>query len=168
VTALVCSGHGGPAVMVRHGRRYRPASRDELLAALGSVDYGRAAGVKLESPGAASAFIVDRMGRLPCEVFAAVLLDNRHRVIAVRELFRGTIDGAAVHPREVVRECLAAGAAAVVLAHNHPSGVAEPSQADELITMRLREALALVEIRLLDHVIVAGTATISLAQRGLI
>jgi DNA repair protein RadC len=88
--------------------------------------------------------------------------------MAMLELFRGTIDGAAVHPREVVREALAHNAAAVVLAHNHPSGVAEPSQADELITHRLREALALVEIRVLDHLIVSAGGCTSLAERGLL
>jgi DNA repair protein RadC len=101
-------------------------------------------------------------------VFCCLYLDNRHRLTGFDELFRGTIDGASVHPREVVREALEHRAAAVILAHNHPSGVAEPSQADELITQRLRDALALVDIRLLDHVIVGDGACISLAEQGLI
>lgn len=102
------------------------------------------------------------------EVFSCLFLDSRHRLIAVEELFLGTVDGASVHPREVVRRALKLNATAVVLAHNHPSGVAEPSQADELITVRLRDALALVEIRVLDHLIVGGTTVVSLAERGLI
>jgi DNA repair protein RadC len=95
-------------------------------------------------------------------------LDNRHRLIAFDELFRGTIDGASVHPREVVRQALARNAAAVILAHNHPSGVAEPSQADELITQRLKEALALVDIRLLDHLVVGDGSCVSFAEKGLL
>jgi len=83
-------------------------------------------------------------------------------------LFRGTIDGASVYPREVVKEALRRNAAAVILAHNHPSGVAEPSQADELITARLRDALALVDIRVLDHLVVTGDAIVSFAERGLL
>ena len=89
-------------------------------------------------------------------MFCLILADSRHRLLARVELFRGTIDGASVHPREVVKEVLKHNAAAVILAHNHPSGVAEPTQADELITQRLREALALVDVRVLDHFIVAG------------
>ena len=101
-------------------------------------------------------------------MFCCLHLDNRHRLIAFDELFRGTIDGASVHPREVVKQALARNAAAVILAHNHPSGVAEPSQADELITHRLKEALALVDIRLLDHVIVGDGSCLSFAEKGLI
>jgi DNA repair protein RadC len=100
------------------------------------------------------------------EVFTILFLDSRHRLIDCREIFRGTIDGASVHPREVVKEALARNAAAVILSHNHPSGVAEPSQADELITQRLREALALIDVRVLDHLIVAGSDVVSLAERG--
>jgi DNA repair protein RadC len=96
------------------------------------------------------------------------LLDKRHRLIEYVELFRGTIDGASVHPREVVKLALAKNAAALLLAHPHPSGVAEPSQADELITQRLKNALALVDIRVLDHLIIAGGDVISMAERGLI
>ena len=98
----------------------------------------------------------------------STLLDNRHHLLAFVELFRGTIDGAAVHPREVVKEALRHNAAAVILAHNHPSGIAEASQADRLITQRLREALQLVDIRVLDHLIVAGDFILSFAERGLL
>ncbi len=101
------------------------------------------------------------------EVFACLMLDNRNRVIALREMFHGTIDGASVYPREVVKQALADNAAAVILAHNHPSGISEPSQADIRITERLREALALVDIRVLDHVIVGDEIT-CLSERGLI
>jgi DNA repair protein RadC len=99
-------------------------------------------------------------------VFACLFLDQRHRVIAFEELFRGSIDGASVHPREVVRRCLAHNAAAVIVAHNHPSGVAEPSQSDHRITERLRDALGLVDIRLLDHIIVGDADCVSFSERG--
>src|SRR5690606_1944364 len=92
--------------------------------------------------------------------------DNRHRVIQYRELFRGTIDGAAVYPREVVRQALEDNAAAVIFAHNHPSGVAEPSQADISLTRRLKEALGLVDIRVLDHMVIGHGEVISLVERG--
>ena len=127
-----------------------------------------AAGPALESPGATRHFLVARLRDRPYEVFCCLFLDNRHRLIAFDELFRGTIDGASVHPREVVRQALYRNAAAVILAHNHPSGVAEPSQADELITLRLRDALALVDIRVLDHLIVGDNRCVSLAERGVI
>ena len=102
------------------------------------------------------------------EVFGVLFLDNRHRLIALEEMFLGTVDGASVHPREVVKRALKLNAAAVILAHNHPSGVAEPSQADELITTRVRDALALVDIRVLDHLVVGGNVVTSMAERGLI
>jgi DNA repair protein RadC len=127
-----------------------------------------AAGPALEAPAAVRELLTRLLGTLTHEVFCALFLDNRHRLIAMRELFRGTIDGASVHPREVVKEALAHNAAAVVLAHNHPSQVCEPSQADELITSRLREALALVDIRVLDHFVVGGAKCMSFAERGLI
>ncbi len=102
------------------------------------------------------------------EVFACLFLDNRNRVLTYEELFYGTIDGASVHPREVVSRCLEHNAAAVILAHNHPSGVAEPSRADEQITRRLQQALELVEVRLLDHMIVGDGEITSLAERGIL
>ena len=100
------------------------------------------------------------------EVFACLYLDNRHRVLHFEELFRGTIDGASVHPREVVKAALHRNAAAVILAHNHPSGVAEPSAADRQITERLKSALQLVEIRVLDHLVVGDQDCVSFAERG--
>ncbi|MDH3688440.1 MAG: DNA repair protein RadC [Gammaproteobacteria bacterium] len=100
------------------------------------------------------------------EIFCALFLDTRHCVLAFEELFHGTIDGATVHPREVVRRALRYGAAAVIVAHNHPSGVAEPSRADEALTRRLKDALALMDIRLLDHLVIGDSETVSLNERG--
>lgn len=125
-------------------------------------------GETIRSPADTEAFLKARMRDLPHELFCCLFLDNRHRVLAFDELFRGTIDGTSVYPREVVKEALAINAAAVILAHNHPSGVAEPSQADERITRRLKSALDLVDIRLLDHLIIGHGRATSLASRGLL
>jgi DNA repair protein RadC len=125
-------------------------------------------GAPLTDPEATRRFLVARLRDLPHEVFACLFLDNRHRVIAFEELFRGTLDGASVHPREVVKAALRHNAAALILAHNHPSGVAEPSDADRLITRRLREALGLVDIRVLDHFVVGDGYGVSFAERGLL
>ncbi len=125
-------------------------------------------GKPLLSPEHTARFLQARLRDYPYEVFAVLFLDNRHRVLAFEELFRGTIDGASVHPREVVRRALQLNAAAVILSHNHPSGVAEPSQADQRITTRLREALALVDIRVLDHLVVGDGSCCSMAERGLL
>ncbi len=120
----------------------------------------------LTSPRQARQYLALRLQCRRREVFACLFLDNRHRVIAYEELFLGTIDGARVHPREVVRRALELDAAALILAHNHPSGVAEPSESDRQVTLRLRDALALVDVRVLDHVVVGGADTVSLAERG--
>jgi DNA repair protein RadC len=125
-------------------------------------------GPALANPRATREFVRMRLRDLPYEVFCCVFLDNRHRVIAFEELFRGTIDGASVHPREVVKQALGRNAAAVILVHNHPSGFAEPSQADELLTRRLKEALALVDIRVIDHLVVGDAVCESFAERGLL
>ncbi|MCP4285457.1 MAG: JAB domain-containing protein [Gammaproteobacteria bacterium] len=122
----------------------------------------------LTSPALTQAYLQARLSDYPHEVFACLFLDNRHRVIDYEELFRGTIDGANVHPREVVRRALHHNAAALILAHNHPSGVAEPSEADHRITHRLRDALALVDVRVLDHVVVAAGTFVSMAEQGLL
>src|SRR5688572_29278590 len=119
-------------------------------------------------PEATRAFLFAQLRDRPYEVFCCLHLDNRHRLIAFEELFRGTIDGASVHPREVIRQCMTHNSAAVILAHNHPSGVPEPSQADELITQRLKDALALVDVRVLDHVIVGDGRCLSFAEQGLL
>jgi len=123
----------------------------------------------LTSPDLTRQFLAAKMRAYPHEVFACLLLDNQHRVIEFRELFRGTIDGASVYPREVVKTALAYNAAAVIFAHNHPSGIAEPSEADRLITHRLKQALNLVDIRVLDHFIVGdGDRAYSFAENGLL
>lgn len=119
-------------------------------------------------PRACGDYLRARIGAYPYEVFVCLFLDTRHRVIACEELFRGSIDGASVHPREVVRRCLAHNAAAVIFAHNHPSGVAEPSQADRDITGELKRALALIAVRVLDHFIVGSGTPLSMAERGMI
>lgn len=113
-------------------------------------------------------YIKQRLRAYPHEVFACLYLDNQHRFLSFDELFRGTIDGASVYPREVVKAALKHNAAAIILAHNHPSGVAEPSQADIHITKRIKSALDLVDIRVLDHIIVGDAEVTSLAQRGCI
>lgn len=125
-------------------------------------------GETLGSPSETRRFLLARLRDYPHEVFACLLLDNRHRVIAFEELFRGTIDAASVYPREVVKLALARNAAALIIAHNHPSGVAEPSRADERLTQRLKEALALVDIRLLDHFVIGDGDVVSFAERGLL
>ena len=149
-----------------------PARWAELQAALEIVRRHHLerlqAGPLLGSPRAARDYLIARLRDLPHEVFCCLVLDSRHRLTSCEELFRGTIDGASVHPREVVKQALARNATAVILAHNHPSGIAEPSQADEIITTRLRDALALVEIRLLDHLIIGDGHCTSLAEKGLI
>jgi DNA repair protein RadC len=125
-------------------------------------------GIGLTSPQAVRDFLTVTLAERDCEYFCLLLLDTRHRVLQFVELFRGTIDGASVHPREVVKVVMQAHAAAVVLVHNHPSQIGEPSAADELITRRLKEALALIEVRVIDHLIVAGQDIVSFVERGLL
>ena len=125
-------------------------------------------GAPLDSPGATARFLQARMRDYRQEVFACLLLDNRHRVLAFEELFHGTVNGASVHPREVVRSALRHNAAAVIFAHNHPSGVAEPSTADRQVTRRLADALALVDVRVLDHLVIGDETTVSFAEQGLL
>ena len=147
-----------------------PARACTLLAALELGNRHLAAALErcdaLTDPQAAGRYFSRRLRGLPHEVFAALFLDTRHRAIAFEEMFRGTVDGAEVHPREVVRRALVHNAAALIVGHNHPSGNGEPSAADRAITLRLKQALALVEIRLLDHFIVGDGAPVSLAARG--
>ncbi len=125
-------------------------------------------GEAIRSPSDTETFLLAKLRDRPHEVFCCLYLDNRHRVILFEEMFRGTIDGTSVYPREVVKQALSVNAAAVILAHNHPSGVAEPSQADERITRRVRSALELVDIRLLDHIVIGDGISTSLASRGMI
>ena len=146
--------------------RARLSAARELVRRYTLEDMRR--GSVLTNPSAVREFLIVHHKGQEREVFSCLFLDNRHRLICFDEVFLGTIDGASVHPREVVKLALARNAAAVILAHNHPSGVAEPSQADELITGRLREALALVDIRVLDHIVVGDGACVSFVERGLL
>lgn len=147
-----------------------PARACQLAAALelGHRHLGAALarGALLTDPGSAGRYFAQRLRARPHEVFAALFLDTRHQALGFEELFAGTIDGAEVHPRELVRRALAHNAAAVIVGHNHPSGNAEPSAADRTVTAQLRQALALVDIRLLDHVVIGDGPPVSLAARG--
>jgi DNA repair protein RadC len=149
-----------------------PAKRAQFVAAIElarrSLGAQMSAGSALTSPGSVRDFLRLSLGALEHEVFVCLFLDAQHRVTRSEELFRGTLTQTSVYPREVVKHALAANAAAVIFAHNHPSGVAQPSQADELLTRNLKEALALVDVKVLDHFIVAGNQAISFAERGLL
>lgn len=146
-----------------------PASEEDVLQAAEDILRHRIERCgDLTRPSDSAAFLRMRLGHLRHEEFHAVWLDNRHRILGVEKLFTGTLDGASVYPREVVRAALRLNASAVVFAHNHPSGVAEPSSADRAITAELRKALALIGVRVLDHVVVAATETTSMAERGLL
>ena len=152
---------------VREKTRYAPADAEQVLAAAQQiVDARMVRGTSFKDPSVACEFFRNKLGHLEREVFAAVMLDTRHRLIDYVELFQGTIDGAEVHPREVVRAALRLNAAAVLVAHNHPSGDVEPSAADRAVTARLKQALALVDVRLLDQVIVGGRQAQSMAAKG--
>ena len=126
------------------------------------------AGPALGAPAAVRDYLRLSLGSRPQEVFVALFLDAQHRVLRIEELFRGTLTQTSVYPREVVKAALSANAAAVIFAHNHPSGVAQPSSADELLTRRLTDALALVDVRVLDHFVVAADHALSFAERGLL
>lgn len=155
-------------LFVRSGTRcYEVASADDIVeAARTLIDQRFKRGASFANPADASAYFQAKLGGLEREVFAAAFVDTRHRLIEYRELFMGTVDGAEVHPREVVRQALRCNAAAILVAHNHPSGSTEPSAADRAVTARLKQALALVDVRLLDHIIVGGAETASMAARG--
>jgi DNA repair protein RadC len=157
-------------MMVKSGTRYRKATVAEISEVAGhhareAMNHERP---NLGSPLNAIRHLQAIYAGLDHETFSVLYLDKRHRLIEAVEMFRGTIDGASVHPREVVKESLWRGAAAVILAHNHPSGVAEPSQADVRITHVLRDALALIDVRVLDHLVIASAGYCSLVERGLI
>ncbi len=123
-------------------------------------------GTPLGCPADTRRFLTARLRRHEHEVFACLFLDNRHRLICFEELFRGTVNGASVHPREIAKRALGHNAAAVIIAHNHPSGVAEPSLADRAITDRIRDAMALIDVRLMDHFVVGDGEIVSFAERG--
>lgn len=151
-----------------HNGSYRQAHGDEVVAAAKLVLNRRfRRGVSITSPAATEEFLQMKFANLEHEVFAIIWLDTRHRVISFDEIFRGTIDGASVYPRECVKIGLQHNAAACILAHNHPSGISEPSLADQAITRRLKDAFALVDIRVLDHLVV-GDDVVSFASRGLL
>ncbi|MDZ7751448.1 MAG: JAB domain-containing protein [Gammaproteobacteria bacterium] len=139
-----------------------------IALALAILKQRHCAGRAFTKPEDTRAYLRIRLAEHKAELFGAFFLDNRHRIIKAVDLFHGTIDGASVYPRIVVQRALEANAAAIVCFHNHPSGVAEPSHADEAITRRLKEALALVDIRLLDHFVVAAGESVSFAERGLL
>jgi DNA repair protein RadC len=122
----------------------------------------------MESPEITRRYLQSALRDQPHEVSACLFLDTRHRVIAFEELFHGTIDGATVYPRVVAERALRHGAAALIAAHNHPSGISEPSLADQVITKRLKEALALLDIRLLDHFVIGDGQPVSMAARGML
>ncbi len=143
-------------------------SQDDIIKqALALLDSRIKSGDALTSPDTTKAFLRLSLADELSEVFCCLFMDNKNRVISFDKLFYGTIDGASVYPRDVVRACLTHNAAAVIFAHNHPSGVAEPSRADEQITHRLSQALELIDVRVLDHIVV-GDECVSFAERGLL
>ncbi|MDR6234526.1 RadC family protein [Pseudomonas oryzihabitans] len=147
-----------------------PAKFSQLQAVLEMGRRHLAEGLRrdsaLESPQQVRDYLKARLRHEPHEIFGCLFLDTRHRVLAFEALFHGTIDGASVYPRQVVKRALAHNAAAIILTHNHPSGVAEPSQADRLLTTRLKEALGFVDVRVLDHFIVGDGEPLSMAEYG--
>lgn len=159
-----------PSLFVRdRSGSYRAATASELFGATRSALLAELGGRQaLSDPREAQAYLTAHFAGQGAESFVILHLDTRHRVLGVEEAARGTIDGCSVYPREVLRSVLSRGSAAVIFAHNHPSGVPEPSAADRRLTDRLREALALVDVRVLDHIIIGGTEAVSLAQRGLL
>ena len=158
------------SLLVRDARgNYLMASADQILeAARVVIDQKMQRGASFSSPAAVKEYLRAKLAGFEHEVFAVLFLDSQHRLIEYSELFRGTIDSASVYPREVVKEALRLNSAAVIISHNHPSGNPEPSAADKVLTQRLKEALGLVDVRTLDHIIVAGTDTTSFAERGLL
>ena len=149
--------------------QYRVASADEVLSQAWGVLAERVKpGVTLSSPQDVKDYLRLAIGMLEHEVFCVVFLDAQHRVIELRQMFRGTVTQTSVYPREVVKEALQLNSSAVILAHNHPSGVAEPSRADEHLTQTLKSALLMFDVRVLDHLIVTAASVLSMAERGLI
>ncbi len=157
---------------LRNVKGLGPAKRAQFEAAMELARRSLKEGLKstsaLTSPGAVRDYLRLKIAERAHEVFVCLWLDAQHRVLASEELFRGTLTQTSVYPREIVKAGLKANAAAVIFAHNHPSGVAQPSQADELLTRNLKEALSMVDIKVLDHFIVAGRQTLSFAERGLL
>ena len=158
------------ALLVRDvGGQYRPARADEVLQQARRVLSQRVRrGATMSSPQAVKDYLRLEIGVLEHEVFYVLFLDAQHRIIALKQMFRGTVTQTSVYPREVVKESRAMNAAAVILAHNHPSGAAESSRADEFLTQTLKTALALVDVRVLDYLVVAGADVSSFAEKGLL
>ena len=156
-----CRGHGLGSAKYAQLQAVLEMARRHLSASMQEGDL-------LTSPDLVRNYLSAQLRHRHQEVFAVLFLDNQHRLLTYEELFFGTIDGASVHPREVVRKAIARNAAAVILAHNHPSGVAEPSQADRRLTERLQQALDLIDVRVLDHMVVGDGEVVSFAERGLI
>ena len=168
LAGLLAAGHGALCEVKGLGEAKAAQLAAVLEMARRCLGEELRTGVALNSPAAVRDYLRLALGTREHEVFVALFLDAQHRVIATEELFRGTLTQTSVYPREVVKAALGRNAAAVILAHNHPSGVAQPSQADELLTHSLAEALALIEVKVLDHFIVAGNQTLSFAERGLL
>jgi DNA repair protein RadC len=148
---------------------YRPATFEETVdAARRALAHRFRPGRSLRSPQLVEDYLRVALGSREYEVFCLICLDARYRLLGMIELFRGTVNAAQVHPREVVKESLRLNATAVILAHNHPSGIAEPSEADQLITRHLKSALAVVDIQVLDHLVVSAHEVVSFARRGLL
>jgi DNA repair protein RadC len=158
------------ALMVCDARgSYRPATGDEVLRQARCVMSRRVRrGVSFCSPSVMRDYLLLQLGHLEHEVFCVAFLDAQHRLLEFREMFKGSLTQTSVYPREVVKAALACNAAAVVLSHNHPSGQAEPSRADEFLTQALKSALQLVDVRVLDHIVVGADSSVSFAERGLI
>ena len=168
-TSSISSVGAADTLLVRDvDGQYRPAHADEVLCHARRLLANRVRrGATMSSPEAVKDHLRLELGALEHEVFCVLFLDAQHRIIALKQMFRGTVSQTSVYPREVVKEALAVNAAAVILAHNHPSGSVEPSRADEFLTQTLRTALALVDVRVLDHLVVAGADVCSFAERGL-
>ncbi len=171
-----CDGFAGllraEAAQLQGIKGLGPAKRAELLAVMEmarrALAQQMATAPVFDAPQRVKDFLQLHLGGLPHEVFAVIFLDAQHRLLRLEELFRGTLSQTSVYPREVVKRALALNAGAVVLAHNHPSGLAEPSRADELLTQSLKAALALVDVRVLDHLVVGRGQVVSMAERGLV
>ena len=147
----------------------RPVEPEDILAASREILSRRfKRGTSISSPAQSKEYLISQIAHLEHEVFLIIFLDNRHQILTSEILFRGTIDGASVYPRECVKRALEVNAAACILSHNHPSGISNPSQSDKEITKRINQAMKLLDIRTLDHIIVAGTQTYSFAEHGLL
>jgi DNA repair protein RadC len=158
------------ALMVRDANgRYQPATAEQVLeAARQVIEHKMQRGASFCSPEAVKEYLRIKLAGFEHEVFAVLFLDTRLRLIEYVEMFQGTVDSTEVYPREVVKQALRLNAAAVIVSHNHPAGHPEPSASDRALTQRLKQALALVDVRTLDHIVVAGSTTTSFAERGLL